>query len=309
MPVNTPWKEVARLAFNGERVVEGALDLAALGELSIFQELITATARAAFLATRPDRQRVPKGFEERTRLFLRKIEPGSAIAVLEIPPISAQSGLPFEADDVDPDSFVETAADLAWRTFEALERDTPLPYEITRETLEPYERFVASLPEDASVSFSVRKRLEPRTLTRGLQKGFEPLRLAPYEDIFDVAGVVLEVDVRRQRFQLWLDETRSLPLVFRLDQERTVTHALQEHESVRLRVAGRGRFSSAGDLVQILDVTSVSEIGMGAEAAGAPSLLEALLAVSREVPESEFDRLPSDLSENLDHYLYGSPKK
>jgi hypothetical protein len=307
--VNAPWKEVARLAFSGERVVAGALDLAALGELSVFQELITATARAAFLATRPDRQRVPKGFEERTRLFLRKIEPGSAIAVLEIPPVSAQSGLPFEDDDVDPDSFVETAADLAWRTFEALERDTPLPYEITRDTLEPYERFVASLPEDASVSFSVGKRREPRTLTRELQKRFEPLRLAPYEDAFDVTGVVLEVDVRRQRFQLWLDETRSLPLVFQADQERTITHALQEHTSVRLHVAGRGRFSGTGELVQIVEVASVSEVGLASETAKAPSLLEAILAVSRKVPESEFERLPSDLSENLDHYIYGSPKK
>lgn len=29
----------------------------------------------------------------------------------------------------------------------------------------------------------------------------------------------------------------------------------------------------------------------------------------REIPEEDLQKLPTDLSENLDHYLYGSPKK
>jgi hypothetical protein len=29
----------------------------------------------------------------------------------------------------------------------------------------------------------------------------------------------------------------------------------------------------------------------------------------RDVPDTEFAELPSDASENLDHYLYGAPKK
>ena len=31
--------------------------------------------------------------------------------------------------------------------------------------------------------------------------------------------------------------------------------------------------------------------------------------LSRQVPPEEWDRVPTDLSENIDHYLYGSPKK
>lgn len=303
------WKEVARLAFSGERVVEGALDLGALAELSVFQELITATARAAFLAGRPDRQRVPKGFEERTRVFLRKIEAGSAVAVLEVPPTSAQPAPLFEDSDVDLESYVEVAADLAWQTFDALEREARLPYEITRETLEPYEKFILSIPDETSVSLTVPKRTQARKLTRSLKNKFDPRKLAPYEDVFDVTGTVLEVDVRRQRFQLWLDDTRSLPLVFESQHERIVTHALGEHESTRLNVTGRGRFSGDGELVQILEVASVTEVGAGAHIVPGTSLLDSLLAVSSEIPESEFESLPSDLSGNLDYYLYGSPKK
>jgi len=33
---------------------------------------------------------------------------------------------------------------------------------------------------------------------------------------------------------------------------------------------------------------------------------ELLNELAKEVPQEEWDRLPSDLNDNLDHYLYGS---
>ena len=38
------------------------------------------------------------------------------------------------------------------------------------------------------------------------------------------------------------------------------------------------------------------------------SILEMVSAVTREVPEHEWERVPADLSKNVDHYLYGSKK-
>jgi hypothetical protein len=31
--------------------------------------------------------------------------------------------------------------------------------------------------------------------------------------------------------------------------------------------------------------------------------------LAAEVPAEEWDRLPADLTDNLDHYLYGTPKR
>ncbi len=36
---------------------------------------------------------------------------------------------------------------------------------------------------------------------------------------------------------------------------------------------------------------------------------EVLAALGRTVPPDELERLPTDLSRNLDHYLYGVPKR
>lgn len=36
---------------------------------------------------------------------------------------------------------------------------------------------------------------------------------------------------------------------------------------------------------------------------------EILKELAAEIPREEWDRLPSDLTDNLDHYLYGTPKR
>ncbi|MBW4694086.1 MAG: hypothetical protein KME27_20265 [Lyngbya sp. HA4199-MV5] len=39
-----------------------------------------------------------------------------------------------------------------------------------------------------------------------------------------------------------------------------------------------------------------------------PSFLQFVEEISAQVPREEWAKLPSDLSKNVDHYLYGSPK-
>lgn len=44
-------------------------------------------------------------------------------------------------------------------------------------------------------------------------------------------------------------------------------------------------------------------------AKGLSSILEIVSAATREVPDSAWKRLPTDLAKNVDHYLYGTKKK
>ena len=38
-------------------------------------------------------------------------------------------------------------------------------------------------------------------------------------------------------------------------------------------------------------------------------LMRKIRKFSESIPESELEKIPTDLSENLDYYLYGTPKK
>ncbi len=40
----------------------------------------------------------------------------------------------------------------------------------------------------------------------------------------------------------------------------------------------------------------------------APPIEDKLRAIVADVPREEWDRLPPDLTDNLDHYIYGTPK-
>ena len=40
----------------------------------------------------------------------------------------------------------------------------------------------------------------------------------------------------------------------------------------------------------------------------APPIEDKLRAIMADVPQEEWDRLPADLTDNLDHYIYGTPK-
>lgn len=50
----------------------------------------------------------------------------------------------------------------------------------------------------------------------------------------------------------------------------------------------------------------------GGEASEAPSdsgsLLDSIAAITRGVPEKEWERIPADFSKNVEHYLYGTKK-
>jgi len=39
-----------------------------------------------------------------------------------------------------------------------------------------------------------------------------------------------------------------------------------------------------------------------------PTIEDQLRAIWADVPEEEWNRLPADLTDHLDHYLYGTPK-
>lgn len=40
----------------------------------------------------------------------------------------------------------------------------------------------------------------------------------------------------------------------------------------------------------------------------APSLWDEIAALRAQVPPEEWDKLPTDMAKNVDHYLYGHPK-
>ncbi len=300
------WKEVVRLAFKGERFRDHALDLGAITEMSQFQKMVAETAKALWRAAHPERERLPKQFEERTRLCLRRIEGRSAVAPLEV---YMEEPDPPELLEREPTEANEAIA-LVQQAFRAVERDEPLPENLPKSLLPEYEKWGQGLGEDEAIEVSVGDQ-EPVRVTAVSGSRLAAFRDVEHEDHVDVTGEVLAADVRQNRFEVWLDEKTGITVSFSPEQENEVTNALRDHRTLHLRVIGRGEFSPLGALLRItqvekLELRPVGEVPYDPTARPIEDVAAELAA---EVPEEEWNRLPPDLTDNLDHYLYGGPKR
>jgi hypothetical protein len=300
------WKEIVRLRFTGDRFRDHALDLRALGELSQFQKMVAETAKVLWRAANPDRDRLPKHFEERTRLCLRKIEDGSATAPLEVFIEEEEQGELFESEPVEANDAVA----LAYEVFEALEKNTVLPDRFSQSLVGEYEKLGQTLTDEEEIEITPPNR-KPVHLTVVSRSRLSVFAQQGYEARVEVSGHVLEADVKRQRFQLWLNEKTQVIVRFTAGQEDEVTTALKEHQRLSLHIKGIGQHSATGELIKIEDI---DEMSLAPETeqefdASARRIEDVLQDLADKVPEKDWGTLPADLTDDLDHYLYGTPKK
>ena len=298
------WKEVVRLAFRGQRFQDHALDLDAVGELGQFQKLIAETAKALWLAAHPDRARLPKGFQDRTRLCLRTIEEGSAVAPLEVFIEEPQQRELFEPGPTE----IEEAIGLAHDVFRAAETDQPLPENFPRSLVSEYEGWGQALAQDEAIEM-ITVGKQPARVTSSSRSRLAAFIEVLHEDRVDITGEVLEADVRQGRFQTWLDDRTGVTVTFSPEQESEVTNALRDHRTLRLRVIGRGEFSAQGTLLRIahVDQLQLQPLGDVSYDATARPIEDLLAELAAEIPQEDWNTLPPDLTDNLDHYLYGTP--
>jgi hypothetical protein len=300
------WKEVARLAFKGERFRDHALDLDALSELAQFQKIVAETAKARWRAANPNRERLPKHFERRTRLCLRRIEEGSAVAPLEV---LIEDSDQLDMYELEPTEIKEAIA-VARHAFRALETDEPLPDDFPKHLAPEYTKFGQHLVEDESIEV-ITEQAEPASVTPLTRSRWAAFTETAHESLVDVTGEVLEADVRQGRFQVWLDEKTGVTVTFSPDQEELVTNALKDHRTCRLQVKGKGEFSPQGKLLRVREVEGLrlQPVGERLYDPHARPIEEILAELASEIPEEEWKRLPADLTDNLDHHLYGWPKR
>lgn len=300
------WKEIVRLRFKGPRFEDSALDLAALIELTQFQKIVAETSRALWYAAHPGAGRLPNNFENRIRLCLRRIEPGSAVAPLEVE-LPGEEGEQFWPQEPLPE--LSEAVGLAYDVVSAVEHDQSLPGKLPKSLVAEYAKWGQTLLADEEVELTLPGRpTEPARVSRHSRERLQTFADAPYEDTTEIVGEVFEADVRQKKFQIRLVTDEQVSVAFTPDQEQLVTGALKDHESLRVRVRGRAQFTDQGKPRRFIRVEDLCVVPSGPEEYNpdAPAIEDVLEDLACRIPPEEWNRLPSDLTDRLDHYLYGA---
>ena len=219
----------------------------------------------------------------------------------------AEDELPFVIEDE-----LDEAAVIIEAGIEAAGQDRPMPENLPRSVIPQLADFGKSLTEEESIFAKARQRetevhFTPKVRQR-LMTWVEPI----YEDVIDITGEVRLADLDGCNFPLRQDDGRKIPGKFDAEQEALITEALRDHATRRLRVRGLAEFSQPdGALKRIIRIDDVqpSTLGEAEYDSSARPVWEVIAEIGAQVPEDEWGKVPSDLSGNLHHYLYGTPKE
>lgn len=305
------WTPVVRFGLRGKRF-DGSVTIGDLAELENFQLLIRETAASVWRREHPQRLRLPKGFERATELRFSQIEKGSSIVPLEaqvhVPAQQALFGEIVEGDEIF--AAVRTAIELTWMGVGAGARGERVPDRVPREHLPKLGNLGSTLGSNEQIEVTPidpqgRRHFDTAVLDSAARQEIERQVPGRYEDAIVVQGHITAADVTSHRFRIHLDDGRELAAAFSPAQERTVTGALRDHDSIAVEITGQALYEADGRPHRVIGVENMKTLTGEASLEGQGGLWASLAAFGKE---RAVGGLPRDLATNLDAYLYDPDK-
>lgn len=294
--------DLAALRFDGERFAGHALDVECTQELVAYRRIILECAKALWYRQHPDRERLPKRFEDSFRLQFDRLEEGSARVPLRRVLETDQAAL----DWGNRDEFDE-AAQLVDAAICAANDDALLPEAFPSSVVPLFREFGRTLRNDEVLFTRARHGTVEAAYSAKARKRLAEWVAATYEDRVDVTGEVQMASVKGQ-FSLLTGSGLSVTGKFSSQQEAQVLEALRDHNSLRLRVQGVGEFGTQDRALRRFNrVDSLEHAPPGSPAyvEGAPDLWAELDAIAAKVPAGAWNAVPPDLSLRVDELIYG----
>jgi hypothetical protein len=288
-------------SFKGGRFDDHGLRVDVLQELIRYKDLLVETAKELWRRRNPGRERLPRNFEDSLSLSFYEIEPGSTCIPLERT-LDVEEGRLF----VPPPDELDEAADLVADTITAADEDRPIPESFPKNLLALFQDYGRSLADDEWIEQTPHQRPQPARYRETTRSRLAAWTSEEYEDAIDLVAEVTMARVSRPRMALMLDDGREIEAAFDATDEDLITAALKDHNFARVRVSGRGLFSSAGRLekIVIVDRISLAEGELPFDPSAKP-ISEQFDEIIKALPEDVVASLPRDGSEKHDDYIYG----
>jgi hypothetical protein len=294
-------KQVTVLRFNGPRFEDHGLDVDVLPEILAYKRLLQETAKEIWRRKHPRRVRLPKMFDAEITLKFFSLQPGSTGVPLmrELPFPQAPPLMIFD-DELDE------AAVMLEDAIRAAGKREPAPSHLPRNIIPLFNDLGKTLREDEFLLVSAGTRDETARFDDRIKERILEWANLVYTDLVDLTGEVRATDLDGLKFTLRLKDGRKVAGRLKPEYEPVVLEALGEHFSRRIRVVGVGQFAPEdGSLMQIVDVTRIELVGPELASEGDLPIWERLVSIGATIPEEAWNDVPTDLSANVDRYLYG----
>lgn len=297
-------KQLTVLTFKGPRFEDHGLDVDVLPEISAYKRLLQASAKEIWRRKHPGRIRLPKGFEADIHLKFFGLQAGSTAVPLfrELPDTS-------EPHLMSLDDELDEAASVLEEAIRAAGEHEGVPGDLPRSVIPLFEELGRTLHEDEYLLFAAGKQEIPARYDHPVKQWILGWASSSYGDIVDLRGEVRATDLDGLKFTLRLEDGQRVMGRFKPEQETVLLEALGEHDSRQMRVVGTGEFAPEdGALKQITEVELIEVIEPSVVPSREVPIWERLASIGAAAPDGTWSAVPTDLSANVDHYLYGGKK-
>jgi len=299
-------KELTTLTFGGPSFEDHGLELDMLPELVQYKKILLEATEQLWRKKHIDRVRLPKGFKESLRIKFYEIREGSAAVPLFREYEYEEDQLPFEYEDE-----LDEAVEMVEAGIAAVGEDRPLPDNFPKNVIPLCGGLGANLREGDYIEAKSPKREKPAAFTSLVRERLMNQEEKTYEDIVDLTGEVRAADLDGLNFTVRLDEGFKIPGKFEPEHEPEIIEALKEHTTCRLKIKGTAEFAHKDGSIKKLirvDEVNVRPIEDAQRGKEAKPVWQMVAEMGASISREEWAKIPTDLSINSDHYLYGAPK-
>jgi hypothetical protein len=297
-------RQLSVLIFKGPRFEDHGLDVDVLPEIMAYKELVQESAKQIWRRKHPGRVRLPKGFEAGIHLKFFRLESGStAVPLFRELPDTPEPHLMSLDDELD-----EAAAVVGEAILAAEHRKAPPP-NLPRSVIALFGDLGKTLRDDECLLLATGMQKTAVRYDNPIKQWILGWASSSYDDTVDLVGEVRATDLDGLKFTLRVDDEERVIGRFKPEQEAVLLEALGEHASRRMRVVGIGQFAPEdGTLKQIVDVERIEVVEPSGPPSQEPPIWERLVSIGTAAPTDAWETIPTDLSANVDHYLYGGKK-
>ena len=178
-------REIVRHSFNGGRFVDHGIDVDVLTDLLRYKHLIVEIAKELWRKNNPDRQRLPKNFDDEFALKFYSVEANCATIPLEREIRSEiQKSLWNVEDELDD------AVELVCAAIDAAAEDSAFPENFPKSLLPLFGEYGKTLREDEWIEQRPSRTNKMSRYDSVVQRRLTRWIVEPYEDHVDVVGEV-----------------------------------------------------------------------------------------------------------------------
>ncbi len=247
---------------HGGRFEKHAVPLEFLKDLNALQAMVFAVAKQKFRDSNPDRQRLVKGFSSGIELGLSSIETGSVKLVLNL--LCAGATL-FPSHPSLP--FFEEAGEAIVEVIEAAENGQTAPDDFPSEALRIFDRLGKGLKDGETFQLSSPRTGRVGSLTRDVRRKIllSIPEVYDYEEETVLRGSVSGVNWDEQTIQLNMPDGQMFQFHYSGPEQTEFVNEiisakskLEQGKSIKLLLAGTGKFSRQGKLLNFISVEEIS---------------------------------------------------